>query len=62
MAKELGFTPAKGADGGGSYMKGKELHPGAKKRQDGKNHTGKVKAQDHLYNEDGACNGDPEQE
>lgn len=69
MSKELGYTPAPagpGKDGynttGGGKTGGGETnaHRKSKARQDGVGQKDRVNAGDHLWNENGRVNGDPE--
>ena len=62
MSDKLGYEPAKGPDGKPSFSPkgGNGNKHGQAPRQDGKNTDKKVQAGDHLWNEDGRVNGDPE--
>ena len=54
MSKELGYEPAKGPDGKGSFSpkKGKENAGGNAPRQDGKNSDKSVNAGEHLWKQE----------
>lgn len=62
MAKEIGYTPAKGPDGKEKFkpVGGDGQKHGQAPRQDGGNTDKKMNAKDHLWNENGRVNGDPE--